>query len=119
MSPTGVPSSEGVPSECVLVVTQCPDAATAMALARALVEARLAAAVNVGSPVSSIFRWRGELREAEEHPLVIKTHRSRFRAVERLIAERHPYEVPALVCLPATVSAAYGAWVTESVAAGG
>ena len=54
----------------ILVLTQMPDRASAQALARALVEARLAACVSVGAPVESLYHWRGEIETAQEVPVV-------------------------------------------------
>jgi periplasmic divalent cation tolerance protein len=62
-----------LPGAAILVLTQMPDLASAQALARALVEARLAACVSIGAPVESLYHWRGEIETAAEVPLVVKT----------------------------------------------
>jgi periplasmic divalent cation tolerance protein len=84
----------------ILVLTQLPDRASAEALARALVEARLAACVSVGAPVESLYHWRGEIETAQEVPVVIKTAARRYAAVEAEIRARHPYELPEILAVP-------------------
>ena len=84
----------------LLVLTQMPDHASANALARALVEERLAACVSVGAPVDSLYHWRGEIETAREVPVVIKTRRVRYAAVEAAILARHPYELPEILAVP-------------------
>ena len=85
----------------ILVLTQLPDRASALALARALVEARLAACVSVGAPVESLYYWRGEIETALEVPVVVKTAARRYAAVEAEIRARHPYELPEIIAVPA------------------
>jgi periplasmic divalent cation tolerance protein len=66
----------------LLVLTNLPDRAAAEALAARLIEHRVAACVNVLSPCRSVYRWRGEVRHDEEHPLLIKTTLERYAALE-------------------------------------
>lgn len=84
----------------LLVFTNLPDRAAAEALARRLVEGRVAACVNVLSPCRSVYRWRGEVRHDEEHPLLIKTTLERYAALEQAIRAGHPYELPEIVAVP-------------------
>lgn len=86
--------------DCLLVMTNLPDAASADALARRLVDARLAACVNRLAPCRSVYRWDGAVETAEEFPLVIKTTRAAYPALEAAIREAHPYELPEIVALP-------------------
>ena len=90
-----------------------PDRASATALARALVEARLAACVNVGAPVDSLYHWRGQIETASEVPVTIKTQRARYAALEALIRARHPYELPEIIAVPIIDGLApYLHWIT-------
>ena len=89
-----------MPRAAILVLTQMPDRESARALARALVEARLAACVSVGAAAESLYHWRGEIEMAEEVPVVIKTCADRYDAVEAAIRARHPYELPEIVAVP-------------------
>lgn len=84
----------------LLVLTNVPDEATAGKLARALVETRAAACVNVLAQCRSIYRWQGVVESAEEIPLLIKTTAANFPAVENIVRAQHPYEVPELVAVP-------------------
>ena len=90
-----------------------PDQATARSLAQALVEARLAACVNVGAAVDSLYHWRGQIETAAEVPVMIKTQRARYAAIESAIRERHPYELPEIIAVPITDGfAPYLQWIT-------
>ncbi len=84
----------------LLVLTQMPDHASAQALARALVEDRLAACVSVGAPVDSLYHWHGQIETAREVPVTIKTRSGRYPAVEAAIIARHPYELPEILAVP-------------------
>ena len=98
----------------ILVLTQLPDRASAQALARALVEARLAACVSVGAPVESLYHWRGEIETALEVPVVVKTAARRYAAVEAEIRARHPYELPEIIAVRIEHGLPdYLAWVGE------
>lgn len=85
--------------ETLLVVSNLPDRASAEKLARALIEARLAACVNVLSPCRSVYRWKGKVEDAEEFPVLIKTTRARYPALEAAIREHHPYELPEIIAV--------------------
>jgi periplasmic divalent cation tolerance protein len=84
----------------ILVLTQMPDRASAQALARALVEERLAACVSVGAPTDSLYHWQGQIETAQEVPVAIKTRAQRYVEVEAAILARHPYELPEIVAVP-------------------
>jgi periplasmic divalent cation tolerance protein len=84
----------------LLVLTNCPDAETAGRIARALVEARLAACVNQLGPAHSTYRWRGAVEEASEITLLIKTTRQRYPALQAQLRQLHPYEVPEILAIP-------------------
>jgi len=87
-------------SDVLLVLTNCPDEATATRIGRALVDARLAACVNQLGAVRSTYRWKGAVEEAIEVPLLIKTTRARYPALEARLRQLHPYSVPEIVALP-------------------
>ncbi|MBI3403815.1 MAG: divalent-cation tolerance protein CutA [Acidobacteria bacterium] len=91
-----------------------PDDDRADALARTLVDERLAACVNVHSPMTSVYRWRGQVERERERQLVIKTTRDRLAAVETRLRALHPYELPEFIVVDADGgSAAYLQWVTD------
>jgi periplasmic divalent cation tolerance protein len=85
--------------DALLILCTCPDAESATRIARALVEERLAACVNRVPGLTSIYRWRGEVHEANEVLLLIKTCRERFEALRARLVELHPYDVPEVIAL--------------------
>jgi len=96
----------------LLVLTNLPDRATAEKLAEALVRKRVAACVNILAPCRSVYRWKGAVQHDEEHPVLIKTTRERYAALEAAIREAHPYELPEIVAVPIERGLpAYLAWV--------
>ena len=99
-------------SQTLLVITNCPDEAAANAIALAVVEARLAACVNILPRVQSVYRWQGAVESATEIPLFIKSTAAGYPALEALIREHHPYDVPEIIALPVTQGLpAYLNWV--------
>jgi len=103
--------------EAILVLTQMPDQDKARALARSLVESRLAACVNVGAPVESLYHWRGQIETATEVPVMIKTRRTRYPALEAIIRAQHPYELPEIIAVPVSDGLApYLQWITAETA---
>ena len=102
-----------MPDSALLVITQLPDRAAADALARRLVETRLAACVNVGAPVESLYHWRGQIETATEVPVLIKTRGERYPALEAEIRSVHPYELPEIIAVPITHGLpGYLEWIT-------
>ena len=91
-----------MPDAAILVLTSLPDREAALALARTLLTGRLAACVNIGSPVESMYHWRGEIETAQEVPLTIKTLVGLYQHVEAAIVAAHPYELPEIVAVPVT-----------------
>jgi periplasmic divalent cation tolerance protein len=84
----------------ILVLTHLPDAASARRLADSLLGARLAACVNIGAPVESMYHWRGARETATEVPVGIKTTADLYAKVESAIVAMHPYELPEVVAVP-------------------
>jgi periplasmic divalent cation tolerance protein len=105
----------------LVVLVTCGTAKEAERIARALVEARLAACGNIlQSPVRSVYRWKNKIESAREFLLLIKTSRRRFAKLQAAIKLLHSYEVPEIIALPiAAGSPAYLDWLTESVAVRG
>ena len=88
----------------LICLSTCPDRETAERIADALVEARLAACVNIVSGVASVYRWQGGIERDDELLLVIKTMHDRLEALRARLLELHPHELPELLA----VEAAYG-----------
>jgi periplasmic divalent cation tolerance protein len=85
----------------LLVLCTCPDATTAETLAGSLVEARLAACVNLLPGLRSIYRWEGRVERADETLLLIKTTRERFDDLKGHILRMHPYTLPEVLAFEA------------------
>ena len=85
-------------------------------VARALVEERLAACVNVVPGVVSVYRWKGIVERENELMLVIKTMAAQLDALKARLLELHPYELPEIVVIPIGGGhAPYLAWLEEQV----
>ncbi|MBK9517030.1 MAG: divalent-cation tolerance protein CutA [Anaeromyxobacter sp.] len=99
-------------TEVLVVLVTAPTAEVAAGLARALVEARLAACGTVVTGLRSIYRWEGRVHDEPEALLVLKTTRDRFEALRDEVLRLHPYDVPEVLALPVEAGAArYLAWV--------
>lgn len=104
-------------SEHLVVLSTVARAEDAERIARALVERRLAACVNVVPGLVSVYRWKGNVEKNDERLLLIKTRRERLPALREALAALHPYELPELLALPVEAgSPAYLEWLDESVA---
>ena len=84
----------------LLVFTNLPDRAAAERLANMLVQKNLAACVNILAPCRSVYRWKDAVQYDEEHPMLIKTTRERYPALEQALREGHPYELPEIIAVP-------------------
>ncbi len=103
-------------SDIRLILCTFPDVDQAREIGRALVEARLAACVNLIPGVESIYRWQGAVETSAEVLAVFKTTTSALPALESRLRELHPYEVPEIIALrPEQVAETYARWVSESV----
>lgn len=110
-----MPGVEKMNSEYVLVLTTLPADADAAAFARALVDERVAACVNLLPLMESIYRWEGEVQRESERQVVIKTARERVVSLWERLREMHPYDVPEFIVLPIVDgSDAYLRWIGES-----
>ena len=108
---------DGDESDTLLIFTNLPDRKAALELARELVERRLAACVNVLANCTSVYRWHGEIEQAEEVPVLVKTRSARYDEVEAAIRELHPYELPEIVAVPVVRGLSdYLDWVGEETA---
>jgi len=101
-----------------IVLVTAADEAQALALARALVERRLAACVNVTGRVRSIYRWKGAVEEATEHILIIKSRAALIDKLVRAVRELHSYDTPEVVAIPIVAGfRPYLDWLTDSTTA--
>ena len=86
--------------EPILIITNLPDRASALALAQKLVDGRLAACVNVLADCTSVYRWQGKIETTGEVPVFIKTLAQHYAEVERAVKAAHPYELPEIIAVP-------------------
>jgi periplasmic divalent cation tolerance protein len=99
------------------VFVTCANLAEAKKIARAVVEQRLAACVNIATtPVESIYRWKGKVETTREYLLMMKTIEKRLPELQRVVTQLHSYDVPEFIVLTiASGSKEYLDWVSESV----
>jgi periplasmic divalent cation tolerance protein len=97
-----------------IVLTTLGADADAAAIARTLIDERLAACVNILPVMTSVYRWQGKVEQDREQQMVIKTASDRVDALQTRLRQLHPYELPEFLILAATGSDAYLAWVGES-----
>ena len=101
--------------EYLLVTTTCADKESAMRLADVLIEARLAACVQL-MPIESVYVWKNEVCNENEILLLIKTKTALYDKLADVIRKNHPYEVPELIQLPITGgSPEYLRWIDDCV----
>jgi periplasmic divalent cation tolerance protein len=94
------------------VMVTCPDRACAETIARACVEERLAACANIGSGVTSLYRWNGAIETADEILLLLKTREALFTRLSTRIHALHPYEIPCIIATDLTaIDPAYAKWL--------
>ena len=102
--------------EAIQISTTTGTKAEAMKIAAALVDQRLAACVQVAGPISSCFRWQGNVETAEEWLCAIKTTKECFERVEAAIREVHSYDEPELIAVPIiAASKTYLDWLHAQV----
>jgi periplasmic divalent cation tolerance protein len=102
-------------SEAIVVLVTCGSEEEAEKIANSLIEERLAACVNMISPVRSIYRWEGKIWDEREWMLIIKTQKRRFEELEKRVKSLHSYSVPEIVALPVVEGfAPYLKWLEEN-----
>jgi periplasmic divalent cation tolerance protein len=103
-------------TEFVQITTTTSKHQEAEQIAAELVSRRLAACVQVSGPIVSTFRWQGKTETLEEWTCTIKTSRDQLAAIEALMAEIHPYQVPELIATPIVGgSEKYLAWLADEL----
>ncbi|GAA2441238.1 divalent-cation tolerance protein CutA [Streptomyces macrosporus] len=106
-------------AEILTVLTTTDDPGKAEALARGAVEARLAACAQVAGPVTSVYRWEGEVRAEREWQVLLKTTVARYDALEAHLRAAHDYDTPEIIATPVVRGGAdYLAWVAAETDAG-
>ncbi|MDH4028409.1 MAG: divalent-cation tolerance protein CutA [Nitrospirota bacterium] len=92
-----------------------PNEDEAAAIARVLVETRLAACVNIIRNVRSVYAWQGKIEDDAEVIMIAKTRKGLFDALAKKVRELHTYKVPEIIALPVVAgSEDYLKWIRES-----
>ncbi|HID56080.1 TPA: divalent-cation tolerance protein CutA [Candidatus Poribacteria bacterium] len=100
----------------IQVITTTERKEEAERMAEELVERRLAGCVQIVGPITSIYRWKGEVVKAQEWLLFIKTGDSLYERVEKTVKELHPYETPEIIATEITAgSREYLEWLEREV----
>ena len=100
----------------IVVLSACDSEEQAVGIARALVEQRLAACVNLVPGARSIYRWKGQVEDAPEWLLIIKSRRDLMDQLRAAVGKIHSYEVPELVAIPVVDgSESYLAWLDREL----
>jgi len=98
----------------LVVLTTVGNAGEGESLARSIVEAKLAACVQILPQMTSVYLWEGKVQSDSEHLLLIKTLEEKFDELSAFIRERHSYKVPEIVAIPAEkVSDDYLRWMRD------
>jgi periplasmic divalent cation tolerance protein len=111
---TAASVAPSISAHYVQVQTTTDSRAEAMELARAAVEARLAACAQVAGPIVSMYWWDDGIERAEEWLLMLKLPATGYQALADFLADRHSYDEPEIVATPIVAgSDAYLSWITE------
>jgi len=101
---------------CIQVICNCPDEVSARQIAETVVELKLAACVNIIKDVQSVYCWQGQVEQASEVQLQIKTRERLYQALEQQLLQLHPYDVAEVIALPiVNGSADYIDWLKGSL----
>jgi periplasmic divalent cation tolerance protein len=102
--------------EIIQVFTTTEKKEDAERIARALIDGKLAACVQIMGPMESTYRWQGRIEKSVEWFCFIKTTQDAYPELEKTIKENHPYEVPEIIAVPVSGgSADYLAWLKGQV----
>lgn len=100
----------------LIVLTTVPNIVEAESLARKIVEAKLAACVQILPKMTSVYFWEGSVQKESEHLLLIKTLSEKYDELEAFIRANHSYSVPEIVAVNADrVSETYLKWLTDYI----
>jgi len=102
----------------LVVLTTTSGFSEGSVLAEKLVEAKLAACVQIVPQITSVYAWEGKLQKENEQLLLIKTTEDKYSELEKFIIEHHSYDVPEIVAIKAeNVFGPYQAWLEEYLSA--
>ncbi|MBT3534431.1 MAG: divalent-cation tolerance protein CutA [Rhodospirillaceae bacterium] len=103
-------------AEPILLYMTCANVEEAKTIARTLVEERLIACANILGPMTSVYRWEGEVAEDEEIAVLLKTHRDKTASVTKRIKAMHSNDLPCVIGLPIQDgNPEFLTWLTDEV----
>ncbi len=107
--------SEGPDNNEVVVFITAPNGEEASLIAKALVESKLAACVNIVPAIRSIYLWKGKIEDDTEVLMIVKTREELFESLSSRVKELHSYDVPEVIAIPISKgSEDYLAWLRDS-----
>jgi len=109
-------SMRRVQDDIRIILTSVDDEDAAGKLAHGLVNARLAACVQISAKGTSVYRWQGTVQNDGEYYLSIKTCAETEAKVIGWLETHHPYDTPEIICLQGTAAQTYGDWLQQQVA---
>ncbi|MGZ3580230.1 MAG: divalent-cation tolerance protein CutA [Syntrophales bacterium] len=100
----------------IQVVTTTDNKEDAEKIATLLVEKRLAACVQIAGPITSLYRWKGNVEKTQEWQCWVKSKKTLYKEIEKAIKSVHPYEVPEIIAIPIVAgSRGYLEWLENEV----
>lgn len=100
----------------VIVFVTASSSEEAARIGRTLVDEQLAACVNLIPSVASTYRWRGQVEDAAEALLIVKTRQDLVERLTRRVQALHSYTVPEVIALPVVGgNPEYLRWIDDSV----
>ena len=100
----------------IVILVTAADQDESRKIARRLIEAELAACVNILPAIESVYRWQGQIAEERECLLIIKSAKELYAEIETEILRIHSYKTPEIICLPIVEgSRSYLQWMSQSV----
>jgi periplasmic divalent cation tolerance protein len=106
----------GLVTDKIVILVTAASRRECRKIARHLIEARLAACVNITQPIESLYRWEGKIADDDEFLMLIKSTRELFPKIKKEISRIHSYHTPEIICLPIIDgSRNYLQWVTDSL----
>ena len=104
-------------TDMLLVFTTFASEGDALRVVRALLEERLIACGNLLPGTRSVYRWKGDVTDAAEVMVLLKTRKQDWAALQSRLHELHPYETPECFAVRmAAVAPRYGMWLEENLA---
>lgn len=107
-----VPLKRKLAEQVVVILVTAENQEEAIRIGEKMVDAKLAACVSIIPSVQSIYHWKGKVTKAQEVLLILKSTKSRYRALEKAVNDMHAYDIPEIIALPVTYGLdAYIGWI--------